>query len=73
MEPREHDRIATKRRVWLLSLFAAHVLIGVALVAILPGGYYSEQSLPGMSFVGLVFAQGRGARVVSERGNTDGP
>jgi len=34
MEPKEHDPTATKRRGWMLCLFAAHVVLGVAL----PGG-----------------------------------
>lgn len=58
MEPNEHDPTATKRHVWLLCLFVAHVLIAVALGAIVRlGGYHRDESLPLRLFVGLIFAQ----------------
>ncbi len=58
MEPKEHDPTATKRRVWLLCLLAAHVVLGVALGAFVRlGGYHTIPAVPVRFFVGLVFAQ----------------
>jgi len=52
------DSTATKRRVAILCLFAAHLLAGVSLGAFIwLGGYNSVPSLPVRFFVGLIFAQ----------------